>query len=242
MSTIEHTYVRYVKGKVERRWTAPDQTLVSATGQPLELATVPKAVLKNGAAINLLRLSDKSVAAGGAGTACDCCCGAALLELVAGKSFWHEALRRVHTIASKHRTCSIASTITTVAVGVTEQYRLGDVALHFEDAQQPGDIYKGVQQQLHWCDLCARERITLSRKQTDASNQIGKWHAHRDVVDAAPGTVYRDELCIQPDTERDVGKPVRCCVCNAHATPVVQTAVSPLVLPPSKHWHKHVFG
>jgi hypothetical protein len=117
---------------------------------------------KNGAAVNLLRFRDKSRAPAGASASCDCCQGAAVLELIASKSFWREALHHLQSIASEARKRSLMSTITTVAVGVTEQFRVGVVALHFALGQQPGDIFESVKQQLRWCGSCADERIELS--------------------------------------------------------------------------------
>jgi hypothetical protein len=56
--------------------------------------------------------------------------------------------------------------------------------------------------------------------------------------------VYRDELCLQLDTEADVGKPVRYFVSDAPvaAAAAAHTAESPYVLPPSDHWRKKTYG
>jgi hypothetical protein len=233
---LMHTELAYVRrdadGKVERTWKK------SST----ESAPLLASFLTNGAAINLLRLRDKSRAPAGASAACDCCHGAAVLELIASRSFWREALHHLKSIASEARKLSLMSTITTVAVGVTEQFRVGAVALHFERGQHPGDIFKSVQQQLRWCSSCADERIELTTL-LGGSNQHDKWRAQLDVVDTAPGTVYRDELCIQLDTVADVGKPVRYFVPDAPvAAAAAHIAESPYLLPPSNHWHKKTYG
>jgi hypothetical protein len=115
------------------------------------------------------------------------------------------------------------------------------VALHFALRQQPGDIFESVKQQLR-CGSCADERIELSTL-LGSSSSHDKWRAQLGFVDTAPGTVYRYELCLQLDTEEDVGKPVRCFVPDAPvAAAAAHMAEGPYVLPPSDHWRKKTYG
>jgi hypothetical protein len=116
---------------------------------------------KNGCTIHIVRLQDR-------GAACthNCITGADLLQALAAKEFWKATVPTQKLLFK------------TVAVAETAQQTVAGLTVRFADAAQPGDVWVYLQQRLSLCEVCAQERVHISRLLLSGADKNSWWDAN----------------------------------------------------------------